>query len=217
MLPPARAPRRLAVAVVLPLTAALALASCGSGSGSGGEAGGGGTSPSTSRPPAPTTTVLPSTTTTTLLGDGAGVLDGAGAEAQLRALLPIYTRAIADAVAAGDLGEGFLRQLHRSLTPQRAGNEQRALQEAGLGALRPRAPVPTVAEVAVVEAREGCASGSAVVTGVTDLAAVPQEVAQPFYFRLRSAGEGAEPPGWRIDFLNWSGNGVPLTAESACA
>lgn len=148
-------------------------------------------------------------------GDDADVLTAEQARAQLDALLAAYRQGLVDASASRTLDERILVSFSGAFTGQRADQELTALQGAGVDVLNPTPPEVTVGDVEVTDATGSCAAGTAVIEGMKDFVVPPVDVAQPYYFRLVPAADGADAPAWRLDFLNFSNNGTPL--EVTCA
>lgn len=150
-------------------------------------------------------------------GDDATTLDAAQAEALLVTLLDAYRDAVAGAAAAGRLDEAALAALGRVFSGPRASVELQGLQQAGVEVLNPAPTSPSVAEVALSDVSASCAGGTATIDGIASFVTVPVDVVQPYYFRLVPAADGAADPAWRLDFLGFSTNGVPLDGETTCA
>lgn len=149
-------------------------------------------------------------------GDDAEVLTAGEAEAQLDALVTAYADALTATAASQALDERSLASFHAAFTGTRAQQELEGLQQAGVAVLNPAPVEVAVTEVDLEEAVARCASGTVVVEGLGAAVVPPVEVVQPYYFRLVPAAEGAAAPAWRLDFFNFSDNGVPLTEEAAC-
>lgn len=162
-----------------------------------------------------TTTTEGSDASTTVPGDDAPGLTAEEATAQLQSLLNNYRGAVARARSSGALDERALKDLTGTFTTSRARDELSTLQtQGGVSAINP-APLPLeVADVGVSSTTSVCAAGTVVVPQAAGLFTIPINIQPPFYFRLVPAPDGANAPGWRMDFFAFSNNGVPL--EISC-
>ena len=174
----------------------------------------------TTAPPEDDPTTSPPTEATepgAIPGDDADVLTPEQAEAQLEALVAAYRDAVVATATSRALDERALASFNSAFTGSRAQQELDGLQSAGVELLNPTPPEVAVSDVAIAEATPGCASGTVVVEGLAGLVTVPVTPVQPYYFRLVPAADGAAAPAWRLDFFNFSDDGVPLEGEAACA
>lgn len=176
--------------------------------------------PTTTAPTTTEATTTESTTGSTPVDDeGEGPVDGDEATeltadqaaAQLQALMSSYRAALIDASAAGAIDERLLAALSGVYSGGQVDREVQGLESLGGVEALVSDPGPlSVGAVEVTSSAEGCAAGTAEIEGIDGLFTFDLDVAQPYYFRMVPADDGARSPGWRITFLAFSNDGIPL-------
>lgn len=148
-------------------------------------------------------------------GDDVTTLTVEQAEAQLDARLAAYRAALLEAQRRGALDEVVVAGLQAAFTATGADAELRGLETLGAPeSLNPDAPPLDSSGVTLLEAVDGCVSGSAEAISGYDEALVPGTApasTPPFWFKLVPADSG---DGWRIDFLFATGTPDPPTNVS---
>ena len=189
----------------------LAVVACGGGDEPTGD-------PTTTAPTTDAATTAGRSSTTTegpgdeaVPGDGESELTDEQAAAQVQALMSSYRAALIDAAAGGSLDERFQAALNGVFSGAQVDREVQGLESRGGAAALTTDPAPLdVGPVTVTSTAEGCAAGTAEIEGIDGLFTFDLGVVQPYYFRMVPAADGASSPGWRITFLAFSNNGLPL-------